>query len=358
MKNINKIIICSILVLNLSSCFNSNVDDEVTKAKQNLWIIENDNSNLDSNPIDEIDNENNTENQETENILKDEKKIEIINLTSEKFLEFNSLDWVNLLWWEVEITWNTLTWVDEITVEFKNEESNYPDDKYTLKTFSPWDKTFKYRAFSNYETLDFWTNEYIFTAKSKNEISQTKIILRVIKNSQDNENQKENIVWNINLELMPIWENFWTPKQIWSWKITYSDIKWLEIEKKDNNTINCEINPETNKYYLSELLDKIVKWNYWWNTCRPFWNNNWISYYVLKLDWNSYIYERHIYLNNWIYWTYELEKWENFILEGESSEQINNKLKDKNNELKELNSTYTTVEIVNDLFTKILNNIN
>jgi len=362
MKNITKLLIVVLLISFLSSCFNKQENDNIIEAKKQMWIIDNNTENtnwsineqkLDNNPIDEIENKTNS----NKDIVQTEEKkqnIEIVNITSEVFLDFDSLDWVNLLWWEVEITWTTLANVDTITVEFSNNTSDYPDDNYKLQKFKAWDKNFLYRAFSNYETLDFWINEYIFTAISWNRESKTKIILNVTK-EETKQNLSNNYTWDIDFKSLPIWENFWEPKQIWNWKITYSDIKWLEIEKKEAHNYNCSKNPDTDEYYVSELLDESVSWYYWWNTCRPFWNNEWINFFVLRLDWNDYIYEKHIYLNNWLYWIYELSSWEDLVLDNDDWSTKSNKLQEKNNELKEKNSEFTIVEIINDLFTKILN---
>jgi len=361
MKKVIKLLIVVLLISCLSSCFNKQEDDDIIEAKKKMGIIEQENNtnkidaNLDNNPIEEIENNSEDETDLNQSIEK-EKNIEIINLTDEVFLEFDSLDWVNLLSWEVEISWNTIASVDEISVEFTNGTSDYPDDNYKLQKFKSWDKDFIYRAFSNYETLDFWTNEYLFTAKSGDKVSKTKIILKVIKEEKV-QNLSNNYTWDIDFEALPIWENFWEPKQIWNWKITYSDIKWLEIEKKDSHNLGCSKNPETDNYYVSELLDESISWYYWWNTCRPFWNNDWISFFVLRLDWNNYIYEKHIYLNNWIYWVYELSTWENLVSDTDDWNTKSSILQEKNNELKENNSEFTVVEIINDLFTKILNNL-
>jgi hypothetical protein len=348
-----------LMLLSLSSCFSTKDNDEVAEAKRQLWIISEDTNskNLDNNPIDEIDTSSNEEVVSEKQDIK-EKNIEIINMTPDVFLEFDSLDWVNLLWWEVEIKWTTLATVDEIRVEFSNKTSDYPNDNYKLQTFKPWDKDFKYRAFSNYETLDFWINEYIFTATSGTKESKTKIILRAIKEEEKtSEISNNNFLWDLDFDALPIWENFWEPKQIWDWKITYSDIKWLEIEQRVLHNFDCSKNPETDNYYISELLDERINSYYWWNTCRPFWNNEWVSFFVLKLDENNYIYEKHIYLNNWVHWVYELEKWEDIVWDDDDSTSKIAKLQEKNNELKEKNNEFTIIEIVNDLFTQILYNL-
>lgn len=356
MRKALKLLIVVLMLLSLNSCFNQKEDENILDAKKQMWVIEWDYNtwNLANNPIDEIENNDKIE-KNIENTNEKTKDFEIINLTNEKFLEFNNLKWINLSSWKVEISWKTLTWVDEINVEFYNATSNYPKDNYKLKTFKSWDNSFLYRAFINYETLDFWINEYIFTAKSWNEIAKTKIIINLEK--EETQNTTNNFIWDINFELLPTWKNFWNPKQIWDWKITYSDIKWLEIIKKDPYNFDCSINPETDQYYITEILKNNLNSQFMWNTCRSFWENNWISYFVLKLDWKDYVYEKHIYLNNWIYWTYEIERQKDFISDEDNKELIVTKLQNKNNELKNVNDQFITSKIINDLFTQILYNL-
>jgi hypothetical protein len=271
-------------------------------------------------------------------------------------LELDDLSWKNLLWWEVEITWKTLTNVDKIIIKFSNKTSDYPDDNFTLKQYKAWDKTFLYRAFSRYETLDFWRNEYIIESYSWAEVSKLLLIINV-------EKEKElGKIDLIDIKNLPTWGSFGDPKELWDWKITYSDLKWLEIKKVDDDFFGCDINVETDNYYISEYLDKITDSYYWWNTCRPFPINgtgekdNWISYFVLRLDWVGYKYEKHIFLKNWIYWMYELESWDNLVLEEDSVQEKNAKLKIKNDELKEKNSEYNNLDIVDSLFKKLIDN--
>jgi len=352
MKNTIKFLSYIFITIMLSSCFfNSAQDDEINKAKEEMWISQTENN---DSPIDEI--EDTTEwNWVWNNVDKKEENIKIESLTDEVFLEFDDLSWVNLLWWEVEITWKTLVTVDKITVEFTNNSSSYPNDNYTLQKFQTWDETFIYRAFSNFETLDFWTNEYIFSAYSGDDIAKTKITLIVEEESKD---ETTEVVWEFDFDNLPIWENFWEPREIWDWKITYSDIKGLNIEMLAKNNYDCWQNPETEEYYVTEILNNKLDSYYWWNTCRPFWDNEWISFYVLRLEWTSYVYEKHIFLNNWIYWIYNIDSQENFVDDNEDNWSILTKLQEKNNELKELNETFTVIEVVNDLFTKILDNQN
>ncbi len=364
MKKNLRILAYILISILLTSCFWTSNNDEINKAKEEMWIVTND-----SWPVNEVDNKNEWSWIWTSDTVKKEEKeeetqktnIKIENLTQDVFLSFDDISESDLLKLKVEITWKTLTEVDKIIVKFSNNTSQYPDDNYTLQKFSAWDNTFLYRAFSEYEALDYGINEYIFEAYSENTVAKTKVTLTVkneIEESKDDfHTTNNNYEWEkLDISSLPVWANFWEPREIWNWKITYSDIKWLNIELLSSNIYDCGQNTETWEYYVTEILNEKLDSYFWWNTCKPFWDEEWISYYVLRLDWTSFIYEKHIYLNNWIYWIYNLETWENFIEENEETQSILTKLQEKNTELKEKNDTFTIVEIVNDLFTKILNN--
>lgn len=341
MKKITNITVLISLLFILSSCFTSN--DDINKAKQNLWIIEVDQQDksigteIETNIInkDNLLNENNNE----VNIEKVEKTIEINSLTEEQFLEFDNLDWENFLDWQVEITWKTLWSVDKIIVKFSNSSSDYPDDIFTLKQFTSWDDIFLYRAFSRFETLDFWKNIYIFEAYSWNSISKLQIIINVVKEEDKSVEEKlERSYEDLSLSSLPVWANYWNPVNLWDGKITYSDLNWLEIKKDINSELTCE-------NLTSILSDKISTW-FFWNTCRPIEWEEGISYFVIRLDWNNYVYEKHYYLSyQWIYWIQELEVW---------TWVTNQNIWDKNTELKESNEDYVILNITDDLFKEIL----
>lgn len=336
------------MIFFLFSCFWWN-DEEVLDAKKWMWIIVQDNTWIVDENVSDIDTWSLLSDSSGE-ITSENKKIEINYLTDNKFLEFDDLNNINLSLWEVEITWKTLTNVDKIIVKFSNKTSDYPNDTFNLKQFKPWDKTFLYRAFSRYETMDFWENEYVFEAYSWSEVSKASIIINV-------EKQKElGSIDLIDIKNLPTWGTFGDPKELWNWKITYSDLKWLEIKKVEDKVFECGMNPETDNYFISEYLDKALGSYYWWNSCKPFEVDNWTSYFVLRLDWIGYKYEKHIFLKNWIYWVYELETWENLILEWDSIDEKNNKLKIKSDELKLKNADYSNLSIVNSLFKKLINN--
>ena len=353
MKEMKAYFLWLFMIFFLFSCFWWN-SDEVIDAKKWLGIITQDNSWVTDDSIPSIDTwdllDVLPDNTTSSGNISENKNIEINYLTDNKFLELDDLSWKDLLSWEVEITWKTLINVDKIIIKFSNKESDYPDDNFTLKQYKPWDKTFLYRAFSRYETLDFWKNEYIIEAYSWDEVSKLLLIINL-------ENEKVlDKVELLDIKNLPVWWDFGDPKELWDWNITYSDLKWLEIKKIVDNFFECDINIWTDNYYVSEYLDKINDSYYWWNTCRPFEKDNWISYFVLKLDQEDYKYEKHIFLKNWIYWIYELDSWSNLVLKEDSVQEKNIKLKAKNDELKEKHDEYINLDIINNLFKNLTNN--
>jgi len=351
-KQIN-ILSVLLLVFLLSSCFTSK--DDIDQAKKNLWIIETENSINTSWNEPEIKEDNskdkvivnNTENKIVEEEIIEEEIVEevkeekiIINsLTENQFLELDDLSWKDLLWWEVEITWKTKISVDRIVVTFANHSSEFPVDKYELKQFESGDETFLYRAFSRYETLDFWKNVYVFEAFSWEQSSKLELILNVIEEEEVKVSEKtEKIYEDIAVWELPSNEKFWTPIDLGNWKISYSDLNGLEIKRDINPKLVCE-------KVTSVLADKLSGW-FFWNTCRPIEEDEWISFFVIRLDWDDYIYEKHYYLSySGLYWIQELEKW-TWVTSADIWE--------KNSELKEKNDDYAILEITDELFKEIL----
>ena len=349
MKKLINIFIVLILTLLLTSCFTS--QDEVNKAKQNLWIIEGWENNINEwadiiennekeNPI-EV-NSNTWEKLEEwidviENIeeVKEEiKKIEIRSITKNQLLKLDDLSSKNLLWWEVEISGKTLWDVDKIIVTFKNETSDFPNDVFQLKQFKAWDDKFLYRAFSKYETLDFWKNIYVFEAYKWDIVTKLELILNVIEDEESNSNSLE----LLDISKLPVNEKFWNPIDLWEWKIWYTDLRWLEIKSESVTWVECE--------KITSVLADRINWYFYWNTCRPIKDKEWISFYVIRLDEDKYIYEKHYYLPyQWIYWKQELETWTWVTKEN---------IWEKNKELKIENENFAILEITDDLFKEIL----
>lgn len=344
MKKILNIVLFLAFSFLLTSCLNP--QNDVIQAKKDLGIIETEKQVTD---LGDIDQNMNTSSWNIDSKLEEKlpvedkeeiKTIEIKSLTENNFLELDSLEKENLTDWEVEINWKTLTNVDKIVVKFVNETSDFPVDTYTLKQFSPWDKTFLYRAFSRYETLDFGKNVYIFEAYSWDKVSKLELTLNIIEETeQDLDKKVEKTYEDISLDKLPVWSWFWNPVDLWNWNITYSDLKGLEIKRDIISDFSCE-------NLTSVLADRINSW-FFWNTCRPIDKQEWLTFYVISLDWDNYVYEKHYYLSyEGIYWVMEIETW--------TWVNIDN-ISDKNQELKEKNEGYNITKISDDLFDKILN---
>jgi hypothetical protein len=83
------------------------------------------------------------------------------------------------------------------------------------------------------------------------------------------------------------------------------------------------------------------------NTCKEIVKDKWISFYVIRLDWDDYIYEKH-YIDyiHWFYWILEIEKWQNVT---------KNNIAEKNTELKGNNDTFDKTDITDKIFKEIVN---
>ncbi len=282
------------------------------------------------------------------NIKEEQKKsnnIKIEYLTKEKYIELNAINEKDLKTWEIEITWKTLEYVDKIEVQFINSESDYPEDNYTLKKFKPWWDNFKYMASSRFRVLDFWKNIYIFTSYSWDKKSKLKLTI-YLENPENKNTKKQNyekkLIWTENDTVflnLPVNDNFWKSIMLWEDVFTYSLIDNLEIKKKNIKDLNCE--------NLTKFLTKNINTWFFWNTCRDIVKDKWISFYLIELKGDNYIYEKHyIDFVHGFYWIQSLEKWN-----GLSSENI----KEKNDELKEKND-YKILEKTDILFKEIVNN--
>lgn len=329
MKKKYNFAILFVMILSLTSCFWWN--DDVTKAKQEL--LNQDNS------LEEKYEENISKFEESE---KQEKEKVIINyLTESKFIELDSIDENDLSSLELEITWKTLVNVDKINVTFSNNTSKFPVDNYALKTFKSWDVSFLYRAFKKYETLDYGENKYIIEAYSWAEVSKLELIINIEdeKEEESSENSDEEIVTEqVNLNTLPVWWDFWNPVDIWLGKFTYSDIKWLQVEK----LINADLKLDSDS--VNEFLADRIDWWFFWNSLRPVSWEEGVSFYLIRLEWDKYFYEKHYYTISWFYGVLVLETWSWIDL---------NWLSEKNTQLKEKNADFTITTISDKLFKKL-----
>lgn len=315
-----------ILVLSLTSCFWWN--DDVTKAKQEL--LNQDNS------LEEKFEENIAKYEEAEK--QEKEKIVINHLTDSKFIELDSIDENDLSSLELEITWKTLVNVDKINVTFSNSSSKFPVDNYALKTFKSWDKTFLYRAFKKYETLDYGENKYIIEAYSWAEVSKIELIINIEEEKVSDSKNEEIVTEQVNLNNLPVWWDFWNPVDIWLGKFTYSDIKWLQVEK----LINADLTLDSDS--VNEFLADKIDWWFFWNSLRPVSWEEWVSFYLIRLEWDKYFYEKHYFTTSWFYWVLVLETWSWIDL---------NWLSEKNTQLKEKNADFTITAISDKLFKKL-----
>jgi len=327
MKNKYNLILLFVTTLFLTSCFWWN--DDVTKAKQEM--LNQDNS------LEEKYEENIAKFEEAE---KEQKEKFVINyLTDSKFIELDSLENKDLNSLELEITWKTLVNVDKINVIFSNTSSKFPVDNYALKTFKSWDDDFLYRAFKKYETLDYGENKYIIEAYSWEEVSKIELIINIEKEDETSESDDNLVVTEqVDLNKLPVWWDFWNPLDIWLWKFTYSDIKWLQIEK----LLNVNLRLETDS--VNEFLADKIDWWFFWNSLRPVSGEEGVSFYLIRLEWDKYFYEKHYYTNSWFYGVLVLETWTWIDL---------NWLSEKNTELKDKNKDFVITTISDMLFKKL-----
>ena len=259
-----KLLVLLVSLVFLFWCFKDNNTEDIEKAKDDILngtISEENTETWDLLTSDE--NLDNIWNTDLEEISENEEWVVInpISTWKEALIEIEDLSSVDLYSWEFYIKWKTLKKVDKIIVNFSNETSTYPPDTYTLKEFKAWDDTFKYMASDRFKTLDYWLNTYIFSAYAWDEVYKIKVEINIPEKNESNleENEDEEI------EITPA-----------SWDIN--------TQKKDLSDVNCE-----------NLTDYLVK-NYWyvyWSQCRDIKKDKSIWYFVLRLKWESYYFEKH-----------------------------------------------------------------
>ncbi|NVP17775.1 hypothetical protein HUU51_03590 [Candidatus Gracilibacteria bacterium] len=334
MKNKLNLFLLFVLVISLSSCFGASKDD-ISKAKEGLLNEEK--------SLEEQFEENIAKFEEIEKSLEEQKeeKFAINYIGENKFIEIDDLANKDLTKLELEITGKTNTNVDKIIVNFSNPTSNFPVDNYTLKTFKAGDKTFLYRAFKKFETLDYGKNTYIIEAYSGEEVSKVELIVNVEKENvlinQDENNIESEI---LDISSLPNGDYYGNPVSLGNGKVTYSDIKGLSIEQISGTGITLD-SDSINSF----LASKYKSW-FFWNSLRPISGQEGVSFYVIRLEGEKYYYEKHYYTNSGFYGVLELES-------GIGIDVSN--ISGKNNELKEKNEGFVIVTIADMLFKKILN---
>ena len=290
----------------------------IEEAKKELLSWEKINIEID-NDLDINDEKEKEDNYKNDDIILEQDNFE----NEESFYEVNYLYWE----WEIEVmdlqnilnikdelivSWKVYnTSIDKITVFYKNESSNFPEDFHTLQKFKQWNSTFEYNAFRRFKVLDYWKNIYNIKAYSwDNIISEAELVFFLFKKENISEKQESNIniveknIWlsddNIYISL-PENDIYWTPIMMWTSWFTYSLLNNFESKKNiDLFDIDCN--------NLTDYVINNFSWAYW-NTCRPIWDFI-ISFYILHLKWDEYFYEKH-YLDKkyWLYWIQLLEKW-------------------------------------------------
>lgn len=333
--NMKKIIILLFISIFLSSCFSTTSDSDIEKAKQSAL-------NWDSSLNSSIENTINQETTQTstleENISQPASNwIEVKYLTEEKFLEIDNFLISDFLDLEQEVTWKTLTNVDKISVSYANLKT-LATENFTLQKFKAWDQTFMFRAFKKYNTLDYWENIFVISAFSWEKIS--KLEYKVIVPENIVLEEKISFNWE-EVSLLPTSAIYWNPVELWNWKITYTDVKWLEIEKISKNSITNEENSVT------DFLKNKYKNIFYWNTKRTISGDEGISFFVVRVEWNKYFYEKHYFIGGY-YGVLSLEEWD--FNEQWTLEEKTKVLASLNVTLKEKNDTYQMVKIANILF--------
>lgn len=333
----------------LTSCFQSN-KDEIQKAKDEMFSTWNTISTWITSNSGFSDTQNITN---SESQLSAEKYYyEVQKILSKWLIDISPISNIENITDKLEINWTVNDKnIDKIVVSFTNSTSNFPKDVHTLSQYKKWDSSFVYRAFTQYQVLDKWLNEYLVEAYIWSElVDSLKLVVNLPKPSTSttwtsstvNENTISANLWNENDNLfMSLPSNdslYWTAKVSWNDSFSYSKVDNL-IFARDNNSfdISCE--------NIADYLSTVYTW-YYWNTCRPVSWENWIYVNVLSLSWEEYIYNR-VYIDkkHWLVWNLLLEKWVWVTKDT---------LSDKNNELK--GATYEVLQKSDKLFEDLLKN--
>jgi hypothetical protein len=238
----------------------------------------------------------------------DEKTYIILDSLSEKSINTE----------EVSVTGKTQSWgIDSIDVQY-----NWGIIQ-KIKTYNPKESHFTYVASARQKSLDFWKNEYVFTAHLGKDTSQVKMVIMLPWESKT----MTFVSWLQDISASGSVTQTSTgkiedPKTVPASQI-HSLIEWLTISAPILSSLDCS---QTDK--ITEFLLDRYTWAYW-NTCRDTVKEKWISFYVLRLEGDSYMYEKHYY--DFVvgrYWIFSLEhgEWLTKEMMGDKNKEF--KLKD------------------------------
>ncbi|NUJ97416.1 hypothetical protein HGA92_01355 [Candidatus Gracilibacteria bacterium] len=320
-----KKIIIFLFLFFLTSCFGGNKEETLNQGNEKNI------SQTASGDLIENTNQNESE-------KKDDKAFfRVENLDEKNFISILPMDESEIKGDEIEILGQSLSSdIDKIEVSFQNKDSSFPSDRYTLKTFSPGDKSFRYIASAGFRVLDFGLNEYTFIAYSGEDKSEVKVSIFLPEES-NGEKVNDNFSSDEILEALPQGGDF-GDVILKGDTFTYSNIENLEIKKESLASLVCSESDT-----ITDFLVERYSWVYW-NSCRELVKGKGLSLNILRLKGEEYLYEKHYFdfIHN-LHFIYLLEKGTGIDKEG---------LADKNTELKEKEFSFSLVE---NLFKQVIN---
>lgn len=292
-----KQLILLLFPLFLFSCFGES--KEIQQAKQDLLWEPQQQDTASGNMVSETPSDATLENVLDWETLKSSYHI---NYLTDKFIDIDPIVNIEKITDTLDIKWviNNPD-IDKIVVSFSNKTSNFPEDRYILKTFKKWDKTFLYRAYKKYEVLDTGKNIYKIEAYVwESLIAQLELEISLVENventlSWSGQNTQTGVsqyipksIWDENTSVflhLPVHEStYGNPIMTGESSFTYSNISWFEVKKSsDTFERTCE--------NIWDLLKQNYSW-YYWNTCRPIYEDS-FSFNVLSLSGDTYTYEKH-----------------------------------------------------------------
>ena len=309
-----KIIIAIIGILFLTSCFNSTDTTTVNQARNEL-LHPTATSSLVPKQV------RRDEPTSSGALLKptQAKKIDIEYLDEKAYITLDPLSEASINTEEMVISWKTQSgWIDKIVVQFSNSDSQYPQDSYTLKTYKRGDTSFKYIASSRQKVLDFWKNVYTFTAYTGKDTSQVKVSIQLDPSSPTLPLPKVERWSTLNSQTgAVIVQQAWPPTLTPNTSISGLNSKNIALEPLDCSKTDA----------ITEFLLTQYTWAYW-NTCRDIVKERGISFNVLRLEGDNYMYEKHYYdftNGNYSVLTLETGIWVTKETMGNKNKELKNK---------------------------------